>query len=242
MRFLPSFVVLASFVFSSIVLATPSPNTQICYQSKIDLPITLSKSQEGFKKAMDQTVVNAQVQYTDMLSNLSIPESACHKDNYFHATYRIFSAPANYVSLRLSIESSFYMNAHPYSYFETLNYDVKNQRVLSFNSLFIEPEQALNILSNYTQQALINSLTPGKNNQEQIAIREMIKSGTLPKAQNFSQWNLLNKSILITFEPGQVAARVYGKQEVTVPFSLLQNVLKEPFKLKPEELKQKQKN
>jgi len=228
MRFI--LLLAVSLCFSTIVLASPTPNTQLCYQSKIDLPL-ISNSQEGFTQLMNRTLVNAQMKYTHLLSGLAMPESACNKENYFFTSYQVFSAPSAYVSLRLEIESSFFMNAHPDTYYESLNYDVVNKRELTFDDLFIDKAQALNLLSNYTQNALGKTLMTGKNKQEAVVMQKMIEQGTALDSQNFSHWNLLNKAILITFEPAQVAPRFYGIQEITVPFSVLKPVLTKAFKV-----------
>ena len=53
----------------------------------------------------------------------------------------------------------------------------------------------------------------------------MIEEGTAPTADNYKSWNINPQGILITFDAGQVAPRVYGTLAVLVPYAELTNIL-----------------
>ena len=55
---------------------------------------------------------------------------------------------------------------------------------------------------------------------------EWITKGAGADKDNFSNWNLTKKGLLITFEPYQVAAYAAGSQTVIIPYDKLKSVLK----------------
>ena len=127
---------------SLVLAAAPTPNTQLCYQSKIDLP-SIPADQKVFQQLVNQSLVEKQVAYTHSLSGLDKPESACNQGNYFYASYRVFAAPAGYISFGLQTESNFFMNAHPTINYSSLNYDITNQHAMTLDQIFTDEKKGL---------------------------------------------------------------------------------------------------
>ena len=111
-----------------------------------------------------------------------------------------------------------------------LNYDLIKERQLTFSDVFTDTRDALTILSRYSQQVLSKTLqgdAPSQQMQEMAT--QMLAQGSAPTVENYKHWNLLKESIVITFDPAQVAASYRGKQQVTIPFSELSAVLTPRF-------------
>ena len=53
---------------------------------------------------------------------------------------------------------------------------------------------------------------------------DIFEDGAKPTADNYKNWNVTKKGLLITFPPYQVAAYAYGPQTVIVPYSLLKDI------------------
>ena len=114
--------------------------------------------------------------------------------------------------------------ANGFQYFATLAYDKNEQKILTINDLFSNPEQALQILSTYSREHLSEVLeSPSK---------EMIEGGTEALAENFANFSLVHtqegnvSGLNLHFSEYQVAAGFEGAQTLFIPLSEIQELFK----------------
>ena len=84
-----------------------------------------------------------------------------------------------------------------------------------FSNIFIPASNYLQIFSDYSQKHLTRRLSN----------TAMIVAGTSPFPENFRNWNLKSRGILITFDEYQVAPYVDGPQTILIPYSVLKPVI-----------------
>lgn len=119
------------------------------------------------------------------------------------------------VSIRLSIEGFQAGRPHPYHVHRVLNYDLASGQVLTLENLFKPKSKYLAVIAKYAHAKL----------NEKLEDKWMIGDGTKPIAKNYQVWNLENNALLITFEEYQVAAYIYGSQEIEIPYSALKSII-----------------
>ena len=112
--------------------------------------------------------------------------------------------------------------AHPNSYSFTLNFDLKNGKELKLADLFKPESNYLKILSDYSIKKL-------KEHFGEDADSEWIESGAGAEEENYDSWNITRKGITVNFDSYQVAPYVAGPQEVTIPYQVLQGILRNDF-------------
>ena len=101
------------------------------------------------------------------------------------------------------------------------NYDLKSGKQLDFSNLFKNPEKALEIMSVRSREVLTKIL--GDEFDE-----EMLRDGTTPDMENFSELTLTPGGITIQFQPYQVGPWSAGPQQVEMSLGELAPALPEP--------------
>lgn len=112
--------------------------------------------------------------------------------------------------------SEYFGGAHPLEQHMTITYDLSNGRVLNLSDLFSPGADYLARISQYCIQELYrnNSLEP-----------EQIRSGAGPLVENYQNWSLTPKGLLITFEEYQVGPYAAGPQRILIPFDSLADLI-----------------
>ena len=136
--------------------------------------------------------------------------------------YTINLAHDELVSVQFDVGSYYQGAAHPNSYTETLNFDLKNGKQLKLPDLFKPGAKFLQTLSTFCTEALKKQLK--EKNEE--SVDEMLKDGTAPTAKNYESWTITKRGIGINFDPYQVAPYAAGPQFVMVPYSALKDLIK----------------
>ncbi len=134
--------------------------------------------------------------------------------------------------LSFHFEASVYTGgAHPNSYSKNLTFDVKTGKKIKLAELFKPNSNYLKKISDISVESLRKQLK--KIGEGQDPDEEMLRSGTEPSNENYSEWNITKKGLLINFDPYQVAAYAYGPQRVLIPFNSLKDIAKEDGALSP---------
>ncbi|HKU74311.1 MAG TPA: DUF3298 and DUF4163 domain-containing protein [Pyrinomonadaceae bacterium] len=133
--------------------------------------------------------------------------------------YTVVLAQDDLVSIDFDVSTYSQGAAHPNSHSETLNYDLKNGRVLKLADLFKPGTKYLQAIANYCiadlkKRAATNGLTP-----------EEIEKGAAAKANNYLGWTITKKGLGIDFYPYQVGPYAAGPQFVLVPYSDLKDII-----------------
>lgn len=124
------------------------------------------------------------------------------------------------ISILLDGYTYFTGAAHPNTFFYSINYDLKNNKVIKLPSLF--KDDYLKVISKYC----INDLEKQMKDYSPDIDYRWIKDGAGPKKENYRVFNFTDKEFIVTFQAYQVAAYVAGPQEVVIPLSVLSDVIK----------------
>lgn len=103
--------------------------------------------------------------------------------------------------------------AHPNNYTKVFNYDIAQKKEIQLSDLFTNESNYLETLSNIAREDVAAQLQKdGMTGDEQ-----MITDGTQPMAENFQLFTIKPNSLILIFDPYQVAPYVAGTRKVTVP-------------------------
>jgi hypothetical protein len=172
----------------------------------------------------DQRVIN----FNNEMLGLTQEEIAKFKDNarvgvqipgaggsFYDQSYEYLSPPGNILSLKFDIMIYISGAAHPGTHSRTVTYDLEAGSDVTLAQLFTAGSSYLDLIANYCSTEL------GKRNIDFGAN----SSGAAPLPENYTNWNITEKGLLINFDGYQVAAFAAGPQRVTVPYSELKPVI-----------------
>jgi hypothetical protein len=153
---------------------------------------------------------------------LELPEETSGSD--LHVGYSIELAKDDLISVMLDVGSYSAGAAHPNSYSEVVNFDLKNGKVLKLSDLFQPGSKYLQIVAAYCVADLKKQ---GKQKgAESMLDDDWIQRGAGPDAENYGSWTIGKKGLGIVFDSYQVAAYAAGPQHVFVPYSALKEIIK----------------
>lgn len=136
--------------------------------------------------------------------------------------YTINLAQDDLVSVQFDVGSYYQGAAHPNSYTETLNYDLKNGKQLKLADLFKPGSKYLQTLSTLC----VADLKKQWKEKNAEVTEDMFKDGSAPTAKNYESWTITKRGIGVNFDPYQVAPYAAGPQFVMVPYSALKELIK----------------
>lgn len=110
--------------------------------------------------------------------------------------------------------------AHPNTITETFNFLMPEGRRVEFGELF--SRKGIQRVSDIS----ISRLKQELDGPDGSGDMDWIKRGAGPNARNFASFALLPQELKITFDAYQVAAYVFGPQEVRIPLSNLRDVMR----------------
>ena len=108
-------------------------------------------------------------------------------------------------------QSEYTGGAHPNSWSFTLNYDLKNERVIALSDLFKKNSSFLRVISE-------NSIAQIKKKQVTNYDPDWVKRGAGEEIKNFGSWNITKKGLKFTFDAYQVGSYAEGPYESLVPY------------------------
>lgn len=134
-------------------------------------------------------------------------------------SYVVELAQDDLISVEFDLESYYQGAAHPNTYTEVVNYDLKNGKQLKLADLFKPGVKYLQAIANYCiadlkKQAKDKSLEAGE-----------IESGAAANAKNYQSWTITRRGLGINFDAYQVGPYAAGPQFVLVPYSSLKDVI-----------------
>ncbi|HEX7294548.1 MAG TPA: DUF3298 and DUF4163 domain-containing protein [Pyrinomonadaceae bacterium] len=136
-----------------------------------------------------------------------------------NVAYTIALAQDDLVSIQFDVGSYYQGAAHPNSYTEVVNYDLKNGKQLKLADVFKAGAKYLQALSIYCIEDL-------KKQAKQKGSGSMledasIKEGAGPTSKNYESWTITKKGLGINFDSYQVGPYAAGPQFVMVPYSAI---------------------
>lgn len=166
----------------------------------------VTKKVAGFKKDMEPAEGEESRPDGSMGSNLNV-------------AYTLILAQDDLISVKFDVGSYYQGAAHPNSYSDVLNYDLKNGKQLKLADLFKPGAKYLQAIADYSIADLKKQAT------EKGLIAEEIEKGAAPAVKNYQTWNVMRTGIGVTFDAYQVGPYAAGPQFVTVPYSALKDII-----------------
>lgn len=170
----------------------------------------VTKALAGFRKDMAS------------LTAADVKQMPAGMGNYIDVGYMIEYADEDLISVNFT-ESVFTGGAHPNSGTTTLTYDLKAGRTLKLADLFKPGTKYLAAIATYATRDLKGRKDPESGDNLGIA-QDIWEDGAKATMENYRNWNITKKGLLITFPAYQVAAYAYGPQTVIVPYSTLKDI------------------
>lgn len=165
---------------------------------------------------------------TAVKGEISMQESVHNPPNFGNTLtidYQVLYASKGIVSVRMIVGTYYNGAAHPNYYSLSFNYDLNDGELLQLSDLFVKPSNYLQTIAAYSEAELSKRiLTDDVPESNKNYEKEWLATGTKPELKNYQRWNLMAGGLLITFDPYQVAAYVYGRQQVLIPYAKLQNI------------------
>jgi hypothetical protein len=136
--------------------------------------------------------------------------------------YDVALAQDDLVSVEFDVGSYYQGAAHPNSYSEVVNYDLKNGKQLKLGDLFKPGSKFLQAISAYC----IADLKKQQAGDKGKALTDSeIENGAAPVAKNFQSWKIMKKGLGINFDAYQVGPYAAGPQYVLVPWQNLKDLI-----------------
>jgi hypothetical protein len=147
------------------------------------------------------------------------PEGSMGSD--LNISYTIALAQDDLASIEFVVSSYHQGAAHPNSYSEVVNYDLRNGKLLKLSDLFNPGAKFLPALSAYC----IKDLKRQSKAKDGMLDDSLIESGAGPTTRNYQSWTLGKKGLGINFDPYQVGPYAAGPQFVLVPYSAIKGLV-----------------
>lgn len=144
------------------------------------------------------------------------PEGSMGSD--LNVSYEVALAQDDLISVEFSIGSYYQGAAHPNTFSEVVNYDLKNGKELKLADLFKPGAKYLQALANYCIADL-------KKQKDRGLLDEEIEKGASANAKNYQSWTITRKGLGINFDAYQVGPYAAGPQFVLVPYSNLKDLI-----------------
>lgn len=137
--------------------------------------------------------------------------------------YSVALATDDLISIEFSFGSYYSGAAHPNSYTEVVNFDLKNGKPIKLADLFKSGSKYLQAISTYSIQDLKKQSK--EKGADSMLDDDWIQRGAGPKADNYKSWSITQTGLLINFDSYQVAPYAAGPQEVLIPYSALKDII-----------------
>ena len=134
-------------------------------------------------------------------------------------SYDVALAQDDLISVQFEVGSYYQGAAHPNSYMEVLNYDLKNGKLLSLSDLFKPGTKFLQAIATYCIADL------KKQGKDKGLVDEEIEKGAAANAKNYQSWSIMRRGLGINFDSYQVGPYAAGPQFVLVPYSTLKDLI-----------------
>jgi len=133
--------------------------------------------------------------------------------------YDVGLAQDDLISVQFSVGSYYQGAAHPNTFTEVINYDLKNGKLLKLADLFKPGAKYLQAIANYCIADL------KKQAKDKGLMDDEIQNGAAANAKNYQSWTITRKGIGINFDAYQVGPYAAGPQYVLVPYANLKDLI-----------------
>jgi hypothetical protein len=204
-------------------------NKKLKYEIDAEYPQLTGSNDPNFEKfnqaargLVTKQVSEFRKQMTESAGEANPVESETGSD--LGASYTIALAQDNLISVQFDIGGYSAGAAHPNSYTDVINFDLRNGRQLKLSDLFKPGAKYLQALSAYCVQDLKKQSK--QKGEDGMLDDDWIQRGAGPDANNFRSWTITKNGLGINFDSYQVAPYAAGPQFVLVPYSSLKDIIK----------------
>jgi len=187
-----------------------------------------SPNYEKFNQTIRELVTKKVSQFkADMAETAEDPSLAPPPESPgsdLHIGYNIELAKDDLISVLLIVGSYSAGAAHPNSYSEVVNFDLKNGKLIKLSDLFKPGSNHLQTIAAYCIADLKKQGM--KQGEESMLDDDWIQRGAGADAENYGSVTIGKQGLGITFDAYQVAAYAAGPQHVFVPYSALKDIVK----------------
>jgi hypothetical protein len=145
------------------------------------------------------------------------PEGSMGSD--LTVAYDVALAQDDLVSVEFTVGSYYQGAAHPNSYSEVINYDLKNGKQLKLSDLFKPGAKYVQAIATYCIADL------KKQGKDKGLTDEEIEKGAAASPKNYQSWTITKKGLGINFDSYQVGPYAAGPQYVIVPYATLKDLI-----------------
>jgi len=199
-------------------------NKKLMYEVAAQYPQLTGGDNPNFEKFNQAARVLATKKVADFKKDMAEstdepkPEGSMSSD--IDVSYTVALAQDDLISVGFNVYSYYQGAAHPNSFSEVLNYDLKNGKQLKLSDLFKPGAKYLQTISKYCIDDLKKQMKADGEVDNQ-----WVQNGAGPVAKNYQNWTITKKGLGINFDAYQVAAYAAGPQFVTVPYSVLKDLI-----------------
>ncbi|MDQ7089750.1 MAG: DUF3298 and DUF4163 domain-containing protein [Methylococcales bacterium] len=182
-----------------------------------EIQFSNKKAAQSFNARSKKEVMESVADFKKMFLNEIIENSAPY---YLTISYQVEFINQHLISVLFNY-SSYTGGAHGIYSTYTLNYDLKNNKVLALPDLF---KKGANFLPIISKQSIAQILA-----KQGGASSEWVEEGASAHLQNFTHWNITPKGLLFSFDPYQVASYAEGSFTTVIPYSVFPAKIKQPI-------------
>lgn len=145
-----------------------------------------------------------------------------HAINLLQIKNTVTTSNSKILSIRFSVMTSFWYAAHPSTKYVSFNFDPATGKTIALSSFFKPGSNYLQSIATLIRPELFKQLYPNiKTTDPKSFESTLLNQGTAPTAANYAVWNIYKNSLMLTFQPYQIAAYVYGAPTILVPLQQL---------------------
>jgi len=201
-------------------------NKKLVYEINASYPQIAGTSNPNFEKFNQAVRGSVLKSIAEFKKNMAAtpdqqppPEDSMHSD--LTIDYEIGLAQDDLVSVLLFISSYYQGAAHPLGNSDSINFDLKNGKVLKLSDLFKPGAKYLPALSAYC----ISDLKKQSKAKQDMLDDTSINNGASPNAKNYKTWTIRRNGIGVEFDAYQVGPYAAGAQTVIVPYSTVKDLI-----------------
>jgi len=178
----------------------------------------------GFNQVAKAKVMKSLTEFKKMLAGETAADIKLlgQMGNYVDIGYDVEYADDDLISVSFG-EDTFTGGAHPNQNTFTLTYDLKAGRELKLADLFKPGSKYLATIADYSLRDL-KARKDAESGENLGLAQDIFEEGAEPTSDNYRNWNITKKGLLITFPPYQVGAYVFGTQTVIIPYAQMKDI------------------
>jgi|GEM_PF-2500792 len=187
------------------------------YAISVRFPQIIGSSQasvEAFDEAVNRLI---REKISHFKKDIEEPEGEMPRSS-LNIRYEVGAVNGALISVVFSVQEYGSGAAHSNDYTLVMNYDLKSGKPILLAELFKPGSDYMNAISRYCIARL-------KKRLGALSDDDWINRGASPSLQNYGNWSITKKGLMITFDPYQVAAYAAGAQKLLVPYESLKDVI-----------------